>query len=132
MDKDKQEEINELKFVSKEEYNKRHLEYEKRMTDIKFKLDLLGKDFDGFKSSFNDLESVVGEVYEMMRTLVHQHDMLDNHEDRLVKMEKSQRASVRWFWRTAYFTLILVIVKIIEALFHWNIDIDKILRLFLR
>ena len=132
MGKDKQEEINELKFVSKEEYNKRHLAYERSMNNIRTKLDLMNRDFDGFKSSLKDMKSVIAEIHELMDVLVHQHDLIGDHEERLAKMEKSQRASVKWFWRTAYFTLILIIVKVIEAIFHWNIDIDKILRLFLR
>lgn len=133
---DNREKLNDLKYVSKEEYNS-------TISDIKTKLELLGKDFTTFTNSFKELREVVQQMTQTMQAIVYQDKVLKDHEDRLDKQDKKIDSiesrynrtvmdKTIWFWRVVYVSVIFFLLEVLKSLFGWNIDLTKFIHLFLR
>jgi len=128
-------EMNDLRYVSKSEYNK-------VISDMKTELKLLGSRFDTFSSSFKELKEVVQQMSKTMQAIVYQdkiiqdhEERLDKHEERMDNIEKNYSATVRekvvWFWRVVYVTVIFLLLELIKSLFGWNVNLDKIIKMFI-
>ena len=109
-------EMNDLRYVSKSEYNK-------VISDMKTELKLLGSRFDTFSSSFKELKEVVQQMSKTMQAIVYQdkvikdhEERLDKHEERMDNIEKNYSATVRekvvWFWRVVYVTVIFLLLEL--------------------
>ena len=130
-----EKEMNDLRYVSKSEYNR-------VISDMKTELKLLGSRFDTFSSSFKELKEVVQQMSKTMQAIVYQdkvikdhEERLDKHEERMDNIEKNYSATVRekvvWFWRVVYVTVIFLLLELIKSLFGWHINLDKIMKIFI-
>lgn len=129
----KNDDLNDLKYVSKEDYKN-------AINDIETKLSLLQQKFEDFSEGFGELKEVVKQLTETMSVIVYQDKTLEAHSRKLEKLEtkmnnmektlvSATKDKLVWFWRTFYLAMFLLIISVLKNL-GIHIEIEKIFHFF--